>query len=99
MLGDGARSLGNAALKVVRDRRSKDAHVVDARVGIKPIVFGGNDSIHERLRETLVVHWLSILDKNLPEFPALAVVEHGGGFHFCDLLEIELLRAVFVLAR
>ena len=99
LLGNGAGALRDAALDVVRERGPEDAHVVHAIVGVEAVVLGGNDRVHQSLRQAVVGNGLAVLDENLAELAALAVVEHRGGLHFRDLLEIEFLGAAFVLAR
>ena len=90
LLRHGARPLGDFSAPVVRNRGTNYPHVVHSIVLEKLVVLRGDNGLHHRRRDLIQRNRIAILNENLAELLAVAVVNHRGRFHALQLRQVEL---------
>ena len=87
-----ARALPDAARRPVGLRRTQHAHEINPLVFPKTLILRGHHSLHQGLRDLLVVDRIAVLDENFSHQLPLAIVNLRGRLHARHAVEIELAR-------
>lgn len=85
LLGDGARSLGHFPCLNVEDDRPNDPDLVHSVMGVKTLVFRGDEGVDQGFRDFCDAHRLAVLHENASQLRPVPVINNA-----CDLQFLEL---------